>query len=380
MAEEKLIDELNGILSAIDLSSRSSNKFQEMEFWLADKLGIRQDAVAVKFISAEKQIGNRLGELAQRRPSLAVILIRKSRVEQVAIAIARRMGAGGFLSSVAILEEDPSDVWRVVRLIEAGGDQITKLLSSMFPSAKLELIMSPSVIRAERKELWRDVAFSAAHKIGNPIFAISMEIGSLEKRIREGKAKEALEVVKAIKASVDKATKILNEFKSLANARALDKVSFPLAPLLEEPRRMLTSQGVSFQVICDPGIKVYGDRDRLAECFDELISNSLFWMKAEPRMIEINVSDSPGSVPGGLREGLDYALIKISDNGRGVAYEDKSRIFGGFFSRRKDGLGLGLALVNETIEAHDGFIFEVGSPPNKGAVFLIYLPVANLTK
>jgi signal transduction histidine kinase len=376
MLEEETIRELNCILDTIGLSSRSSNKFQEMEFWLADKLGIRQDAVAVKFISAEKQVGNRLGELAQRRPSLAVILIRNSRVEQVAAAIARRMGAGGFLSSAAILEEDSLDIWRVVRLIEVGGEQITKFLSSMFPSAKLELIMSPAVIRAERKELWRDVAFSAAHKIGNPIFAISMELGPLEKRIREGRAEEALEVVKAIKVSVDKASRILNEFKSLAKAGALDKTNFLLAPLLEEPRQMLTSREVSFQVKCDPGIKVYGDRDRLAECFDELISNSLFWMKSAPRSIEINVSDSPGSMPVGLREDLDYVVIKFSDNGRGVAYEDKSRIFGGFFSRRKDGLGLGLALVNETIEAHDGFISEVGSPPHRGAVFLVYLPAA----
>ncbi len=60
-------------------------------------------------------------------------------------------------------------------------------------------------IRAERDSVWKDISFAAAHKIGNPIFAIETDLEPLMKRIREDRQNEAIEVVENIRSAVEKA-------------------------------------------------------------------------------------------------------------------------------------------------------------------------------
>ncbi len=72
---------------------------------------------------------------------------------------------------------------------------------------------------------------------------------------------------------------------------------------------------------------------------------------------------------------VSYALIHFRDNGSGVPFENKGRIFEAFFSTYAHGTGLGLALVRRIVEGHAGRITESGVP-GEGADFEIYLPVA----
>ena len=65
-------------------------------------------------------------------------------------------------------------------------------------------------IRAERDSVWKDISFSAAHKIGNPIFAIETDLDPLSKRIRENRAGEAEQIVTNIRSAVENQKHILN--------------------------------------------------------------------------------------------------------------------------------------------------------------------------
>jgi signal transduction histidine kinase len=73
--------------------------------------------------------------------------------------------------------------------------------------------------------------------------------------------------------------------------------------------------------------------------------------------------------------------IRVRDRGPGIAAEDMPQIFEPFYSgeasRRKQvrGMGLGLSLVKETVEAHGGSI-EAGNMASGGAEFIIRLPAA----
>jgi len=77
------------------------------------------------------------------------------------------------------------------------------------------------------------------------------------------------------------------------------------------------------------------------------------------------------------KNNLEYVVIKISDNGKGISKENLSEIFTEGFStknKNKKPSGLGLAIVKEIIENHNGFI-KVESQINKGTSFEVYLPV-----
>jgi two-component system cell cycle sensor histidine kinase/response regulator CckA len=75
----------------------------------------------------------------------------------------------------------------------------------------------------------------------------------------------------------------------------------------------------------------------------------------------------PGLIPG------DYAVLTITDNGRGMEKETQKRIFDPFFTTNFQGRGLGMAAVYGIVKNHKGFIF-VESEPGRGTCVSLYLP------
>ena len=78
-----------------------------------------------------------------------------------------------------------------------------------------------------------------------------------------------------------------------------------------------------------------------------------------------------------MRSG-EYAVLRVSDTGRGIAAEDMGKIFEPFYTKKvmgkRSGTGLGLAVVWGTVKDHDGYI-DVESNEGAGSTFTIYLPV-----
>ena len=69
-----------------------------------------------------------------------------------------------------------------------------------------------------------------------------------------------------------------------------------------------------------------------------------------------------------------YAVIQISDTGKGIAKDQLQKIFDPFFTSKSEGTGMGLSVAHGIIQEHHGVI-EVESEPRKGTTFYIYLPV-----
>jgi two-component system nitrogen regulation sensor histidine kinase NtrY len=67
-------------------------------------------------------------------------------------------------------------------------------------------------------------------------------------------------------------------------------------------------------------------------------------------------------------------LIEVSDNGKGIPPEHKSRVFEPYFSTKKQGTGLGLAIVNNIVNDHNGTIRVQDEEP-QGTRFIIELPL-----
>jgi signal transduction histidine kinase len=112
---------------------------------------------------------------------------------------------------------------------------------------------------------------------------------------------------------------------------------------------------------------VEGDRARIEQIASNLLDNAL---KFTP----------PGkSVTVDLRREDGGAVLRVADQGRGLAAEDCSRIFDLFTQgdtpdRTGGGLGIGLALVKRLAERHGGTVSATSDGPGHGAIFTVRLP------
>jgi PAS domain S-box-containing protein len=107
------------------------------------------------------------------------------------------------------------------------------------------------------------------------------------------------------------------------------------------------------------------DRLRLEQVAENLLRNALIYGAGKP--IEVTVGDAGGR-----------ALLAVRDHGIGIAPELQERIFlryeRGVSARNYGGLGLGLYIARQIVEAHGGVI-RVESEPGDGATFTVELPM-----
>jgi signal transduction histidine kinase len=128
------------------------------------------------------------------------------------------------------------------------------------------------------------------------------------------------------------------------------------------------SRSVRLVLSAEPVPAIVGDRGRLAQVLDNLISNAL------------KFTPEGGTVEVRTRADDEHAMLEVSDTGIGIPAEDQPRLFERFFRSSKadeqaiPGTGLGLAIVKAIVEAHAGRI-EVESREGEGTTFRVRLPL-----
>lgn len=233
-------------------------------------------------------------------------------------------------------------------------------------------------VRAERDAVWKDVAFTAAHKLGNPIFALETNLQGIKRKIAD-RPKEALDVVAEMGVSIEKAKTIIEQFKSLTRAQEISARPVDLVPLIKSASRVATDNGVHFHITeNEEHLRVLADPTRMTECFDELFANAMHWLEKPERQIGVVVeATKKKDLPPGLDITKKFVRIRFEDNGCGVPLDKKEEIFAPFYTTYPHGTGLGLSVVQRVIEGHGGVIHEIGKP-GEGSVFEFFLPRATL--
>ena len=252
--------------------------------------------------------------------------------------------------------------------------------------------------RDERELVWQDVAFKAAHKIGNPIDAIDTYVNYLTKKLSANDIIGAKEILVNIEECVNEIKYVLSEFKQLNKIYENKLVYTDLVKIIHLSMRNATEIKTSLTIINDQLIAeskqsensrqfsptsqesntvlLFIDREKIKQCFDELISNSIHFFDPNKidKRIDITIEYLNNNIPKSLKKDRKYIRVIYSDNGVGIPNDIKDKIFTPFFTTYQHGTGLGLAIIRKIIELHEGLIFENGQV-GTGAKFEIYLPI-----
>lgn len=172
------------------------------------------------------------------------------------------------------------------------------------------------------------------------------------------------------------ASRLMRQLLNFARAEASIETAVPLPKLLRETVKFsLQGSGVTCQLQIDEQCPpVLASESRLRHAISALAINA---REAMPTGGTCTVTlEQVTLAPGALSSLLpgNYALITLTDTGRGIAPEDLSRVFDPYFTTKKNGNGIGLTVARAILENHGGFL-SLESTVGEGTRASIYLPV-----
>ena len=217
--------------------------------------------------------------------------------------------------------------------------------------------------RAERLSAMGRLAAGVAHEIRNPLNAISMA----SQRLKKDNLKELTPIIRD---EIRRLNHIVEEFIDFARcARPVLKPG-DIGPLLRQMVLLIeeeaASHGITVQAdLPESPLMIVMDADKIRQALFNILRNA---MESIPGQGTVAI--------GAMRNGRHEVLIRISDTGTGLTPEETEQIFDPGHTTKEKGLGLGLALAHEIIQAHNGDI-RVLSERAKGTTFEIVLPTGD---
>jgi signal transduction histidine kinase len=166
----------------------------------------------------------------------------------------------------------------------------------------------------------------------------------------------------------DRLGNLINSLLAFARPVHISPVKVPIAELFERAMTLTAEQKLEKHVHLQNWATgnlgaVDVDPELMSQVFVGLLANA------------IEAADNDGEVILEAKPAGSQIELAVSDSGPGVARELRERVFEPFFTTRAEGVGLGLAIARQIVEAHGGRI-EVGESSCGGARFAVILPVA----
>jgi signal transduction histidine kinase len=213
-----------------------------------------------------------------------------------------------------------------------------------------------------------------AHELRTPLTAVKGNLDLAVRRLAGGEVEAVPPLLGQSRSAVDRLVRMTADLVEASRDRPpeVQRERVELAPLLGQACGWAASgaaeKGIGLALEPgEPGIWVLGDADGLLSVFGNLISNA------------VRYTPAGGRVAVRYRAEGDRAAVEVQDTGVGMTAEVQARIFEKFYRAPEaqlavpQGLGLGLSLVKQMVEAHGGEIM-VESVPGQGSVFRVYLP------
>jgi two-component system, OmpR family, phosphate regulon sensor histidine kinase PhoR len=253
------------------------------------------------------------------------------------------------------------------------------------PDGAVAVLSLHDITELKRAEQMRaDFIANASHELRTPLATLIGFIETLRGPAREdAEARERFLAIMHGQAS--RMARLVEDLMSLSrielNEHMMPGDRVALSPLLRqiaetlELRAAERNMRIRLEVPRDLP-DVLGDRDELAQVFQNLIDNAIKYGRGGS---EITIWAATGSRPT-LGRGSENAMVCIAvrDQGEGIAREHVPRLTERFYrvdtarSREMGGTGLGLAIVKHILNHHRGFL-EVESAPGVGSVFTVFL-------
>jgi nitrogen fixation/metabolism regulation signal transduction histidine kinase len=238
------------------------------------------------------------------------------------------------------------------RLIKAFNEMVSRLESQRQRLSDMEKMAT-----------WREMARHLAHEIKNPLLPIRLTIEELRDMYHgdDPSFREMLQQsTRVVSDELDSLQKLVKEFSSFAKMPEMHPVPGSLAMLTRDVAQLypqITTTALAIHALPDFPF----DPDQIRRVIVNLFDNAT---SVGASRVDIALAESNGD-----------AVLTFTDNGPGIAPEHIDRIFDPYFTTRREGTGLGLAMSKKIVLVHGGSIAAT-SREGEGVSFDIRLPLS----
>jgi signal transduction histidine kinase len=211
----------------------------------------------------------------------------------------------------------------------------------------------------------------ASHELKTPLTAMRLHAKVFQRNSHkypvESYSKDKVDLlVNQIDVQTSRLIKLVENMLDITRIRSgqlkMTKSHFNLSEMLQKLINNLNHKELNrINLKTDPDILFYGDRDRIEQVFYKLINNASRYSKDLP--IAVKLANAKSKIS-----------FSVKDEGHGISQEDQKRIFNRFQravpASEISGLGLGLYIAREIVEAHNGKI-SLKSELEQGSTFKV---------
>lgn len=212
------------------------------------------------------------------------------------------------------------------------------------------------------------------HEIGRPLGALLSATQALEAGADQDPIFR-IELLEGIRGEIQRMQSLLDDLTRLYDHTqgplSLNREMIPLSTWLNQIlgpwREAALEKQIQWNLNCPPDLPaLLIDPDRMAQALGNIVSNAI---KYTPENGQVSITANSNS---------KYVWIHVKDTGKGIPPEEISQIFEPFYrgstsQRFPQGMGLGLSIAQDLIQAHKGHI-TVESTPGVGSTFTLWLP------
>lgn len=291
------------------------------------------------------------------------------------------------------LDLDPIAKGRFDHLEINSKDAEMLAFSRAFNSMLGELeIRRKRLLRSEKLAAMGVLVAGVAHEMKNPLSNISSTAQLMQEDVETASRTQLIEWARAIDGESERLRRIVDTIQEFGHHRETPSEKVLLAKLITETVMLVRSSSgdSNLEVIIDvpEEIVIMAYAHRIQQAFRNLLLNSK--MSGDIVTIRITASDCDaikqpipidaeviGDSDCYQHDGVQTTQIVFADNGSGIDAESLSKVFEPFYTTREpgQGMGLGLYIVQEIVQEHEGCIALV-SRKNIGTEVFVLLPCA----
>jgi two-component system, sporulation sensor kinase E len=227
-------------------------------------------------------------------------------------------------------------------------------------------------IESEKLNAVTLLAAGVAHELGNPLNSLNIHLQLLERDLRNRDEttsdEDLLESVRIARGEVNRLDTIISQFLGAVRPAHTVRAMVSINAVVQESLAFLQPEIKDRDVIVQEELgealpTIPANVDQLKQAFYNLIKNAVQAL-SHGGILRVTTSRSD-----------THLEVSFEDNGTGISIEDMAHITEPYFTRKKNGSGLGLFIVQRILHEHGGYL-ELLSDPGKGTTARIFLPLA----